>query len=285
MVYSDGAEVATIGTVGSASQGSAATRSAGSSEQCDLWLKVWCDYINDPVVDVNPGNCIVTGWFWVCPKTTDGGQPDDGNSDKDVKYTPCKNILNKISDPTARKVLEDLLSKTKENYEVGNVLYLNEDGSLSYSTIQGDPGKGHVDITFSGKAESVVHSHYDGCDPIFTAEDCIGMFEAYEKELMSDPETFFLGLVTSDGVYFLSITDLDKFKALVARYSHNAVARGLFIKYYNHYKDPSNKIDWFAKFLSEMNTGMTLTTTGKDFKDVKTKEYNPNTKKITTKDC
>lgn len=82
-----------------------------------------------------------------------------------------------------------------------------------YVYVQGAANTPGFDLPVNAPIGGLMHSHYSGLLSIFSPDDLYSMVALYKANKMSDPETFYMGLVTTSGTpYLLYIDNMANFQ-------------------------------------------------------------------------
>lgn len=194
--------------------------------------------------------------------------------------TPCANLWAMNNDPDFVNAIADLYSSTSKNYEMIKILNINSAGTYIFSSKTGALNTPGVKIDVIGTVDAVLHSHYDGILRIFSPSDLIDMYNKYANGHINNINTFQYILVTSDGVYSLSINDLEKFKSfgdgLVNDPGLNNTMLNRFYETNINGKTSSEAIKKFTQLLNSQNTGLSLMVTNQKFDSIVNKTVDAN---------
>lgn len=187
------------------------------------------------------------------------------NLDKDKLEDPCENMKSKSSNKYFMKELDSLASRaSKEEYELGRTFTYDEK-KREFKFEEHNGGRDSINLNHllkeRRKIDGFIHTHNvnQGHWEIFTGEDLLAMYNMYELELMRDPETFTMGLVTSKGCYFLKIANISSFKQYFSSINGNLIMLNDMIRNFVLTKD--DIAGAFASFINNKN-GNSNTTTG-----------------------
>ena len=190
--------------------------------------------------------------------------PDDPKPDKEP-IDPCRNMKNKMEHEEFSAMLNELAGLTSKNYEAGRI-YRYENDKYEFFNFDGKPGAPEIDFTpqsgLNYNIYGIVHTHFDGLLPIFSASDLLVAGAWDEVGAVNDLSRFSMGLVTSQGTYFLQITNTSQYRDFYTMYSGG----GMYVleKFYEEnygINENSSEIDArnsLVKMLNDMNSGMTL---------------------------
>jgi hypothetical protein len=155
----------------------------------------------------------------------------------------------------------------------------------------GPAGSGTVDYTINNPVDGFVHTHYDGLLPIFSVIDLFEFLNIFNANKMANPTQFTFGLVTSNGVYNLSISDLAQFTTFAASSPSMVQLENKYaVDFGIGYNTPELvALINFATFLNDSHTGLTVskaTTAELDhFVKYETKKDNQNNTVVTPVGC
>lgn len=195
--------------------------------------------------------------------------------DLDESTDPCQSMKNKMNSTNFIKILSDLKSLTGSNYEAGRSYTYDERGNYVFNSHNGIPGQPEINYnpTYISKIDGFIHSHYDGLLKTFSADDLVVPYTWFiHNNGIKDMNTFSLGLVTSEGTYFLFISDWTKYKAFGQMYGTESGLESLSYMHENFYQIKPSTSDVVSmqnlvKLLNDTNSGLTL------MKDVGNNKY------------
>lgn len=101
-------------------------------------------------------------------------------------------------------MLDSLAELTGLNYEAGRA-YTYKNGAYTFSNHDGNANEPEIkyEPTNSSPIDGFIHTHYDGTLPIFSVSDLLIPYYWNESGGVVNIDSFALGLVTSQGTYFL----------------------------------------------------------------------------------
>jgi len=194
--------------------------------------------------------------------------------------TPCANLWAMTNDPDFVKAIADLNSSTSKNYEIIKTFKINSNGDYIFASQAGALNTPEVNIDVTGTIDALLHSHYDGILRIFSPADLIDMYNKYTNGHMNNTSTFQSVLVTSDGIYSLSINDLEKFKSfgdgLVHDPGFNMNGINTYYRLYITGKTSSEAVEKFTHLLNDDKTGLSLMITNQKFDSIVNKTVDAN---------
>ncbi|MDR2005440.1 MAG: hypothetical protein LBQ74_20650, partial [Prevotella sp.] len=179
---------------------------------------------------------------------------------------PCKSMTNKILSADFKKAITDLQGLTGSNYEGGRA-YSYKDGKYTFTNHNGSAGKPEINYnpTNISKIDGFIHSHYDGLLKTFSPSDLVVPYVWFVKNSgINNMNTFSLGLVTSEGTYFLYISDWTKYREFGQTYGANEEKLdALSFMYENVYKISTSasaavSMQNLVKLLNVTDSGLTL---------------------------
>lgn len=200
---------------------------------------------------------------------------------------PCANMANKVSSPGFVSMLNELRGLTKKNYEAGRSYGYN-DAKFGFTNRDGSPGDPEIKyVPFSvNKIGGFIHSHYDGTLRTFSPSDLVVPYNWFMKASgISDLNTFSLGLVTSEGTYFLFVTDFSKYKEFGKKFGDEGGQLYLSFLYEKNGITPNtndaDSMKFLVGLLDKYKTGLTvLKNIGNNTYGIMTKDRNGNVKII-----
>lgn len=195
--------------------------------------------------------------------------------DLEESTDPCQSMKNKMNSTNFIKILSDLKSLTGSNYEAGRSYTYDERGNYVFNSHNGISGQPEINYnpTYISKIDGFIHSHYDGLLKTFSADDLVVPYTWFiHNNGIKDMNTFSLGLVTSEGTYFLFISDWTKYKAFGQMYGTESGLESLSYMHENLYQIKPSTSDVVSmqnlvKLLNDTNSGLTL------MKDVGNNKY------------
>lgn len=186
--------------------------------------------------------------------------------DLEESTDPCQSMKNKMNSTNFIKILSDLKSLTGSNYEAGRSYTYDERGNYVFNSHNGIPGQPEINYnpTYISKIDGFIHSHYDGLLKTFSADDLVVPYTWFiHNNGIKDMNTFSLGLVTSEGTYFLFISDWTKYKAFGQKFGDNNGLDLLSNMHENIYQietstSASVSMQNLMKLLNDTDSGLTL---------------------------
>lgn len=193
--------------------------------------------------------------------------PGNGGSGWNPNPPPCDSyLMDVLSNDTAFisrfKYLQSasVVGGTKEKgYKVSN----RAAGIYSYN--EGDSYTGLINWSFSAgeKVDGLMHSHYNGLNGIFSADDILLMAKMYIGGYVADTSNFFFAMTSYTGVpYLIKVTNTTKFRNFANRIIQKEAKNDEFTETYNKKfrsgDNTKNEVE-FLKMLSEEGAGTGLT--------------------------
>ncbi|MFV0419498.1 MAG: hypothetical protein ACK5KT_12300 [Dysgonomonas sp.] len=184
---------------------------------------------------------------------------------KEESTDPCENIKNKVTTFSFGRMMQELRGLTTKNYEAGRS-YTYDNGKYTFTNRDGNPGEPDIKYnpTPAYKIDGFIHTHYDGTLRTFSPSDLMIPYDWFmNKNGINNLNTFSLGLVTSDGTYFLFVTDLQQYMAFGKKYQSEISFNNLGWIYDELYGintnlDADASMKALTKFLNESASGLTL---------------------------
>lgn len=183
---------------------------------------------------------------------------------KEESKDPCENMTNKMSSPDFVNMLNGLRGLTNGNYEAGRS-YTYNNGKFMFKNHDGNAGDPEIKFIppSVNRIDGFIHSHYDGILKTFSPSDLMVPYNWFMKANgINDLNTFSLGLVTSEGTYFLFITDTKKYMAFGKMYGSDE-GQNLLSFWYEKYginidNNDVNSMQLLLQFLGKFDAGLTL---------------------------
>lgn len=183
---------------------------------------------------------------------------------KEEPESPCENMKNKMTSEDFIKTINDLKKLTKGDYEAA-MSYVYRDGEYIFTNRDGKPGEAEIKYfpTTPTRINGFIHLHYDGLLKTFSPSDLMIPYDWFmRKGGIRNLNSFSLGLVTSDGVYFLFVTDVEKYMAFGKMYSPKTNFH-VFTDIYENYgitidTDALTAMNNLFKFLEASNSGLSI---------------------------
>lgn len=191
--------------------------------------------------------------------------PPTPDPPKEEPTDPCKSMSNKMASQEFMNKITELKNLTGQKYEAGRS-YTYKDGMYNFTNHDGSTGIGEIEYSpsYISKIDGFIHSHYDGLLKTFSASDLMIPYHWFiNKNGINNLNTFSLGLVTSEGTYFLFISDWTKYRAFGQTYENKEVFNILSGLYENDYNikpstDATTSMNNLANLLENTNSGLTL---------------------------
>jgi hypothetical protein len=145
----------------------------------------------------------------------EGGGGGDESEEEEEEYegSPCDKITTIGKNSKTKALFKKLKEKTNLNTEHGYIL--NQTGNtntINETAIEGPAGKAGISYNVNAAIDGVIHSHYQGLLPVFSAADMFAFAQLYKNGYIKDSETFVMGVVTASGTqYMMLIDDPSKF--------------------------------------------------------------------------
>ncbi|MDQ1090424.1 hypothetical protein [Siphonobacter sp. SORGH_AS_1065] len=180
---------------------------------------------------------------------------------------PCEMAQKLAADAHWRLYMMDLKQNLGKIYEVA---YAFSNGGSTPLASEGSPGDRYVQINYNPPLDGVIHSHYHDyrSTSVFSAGDLLFIAHMYKKGHMSNPENFYLGVVTPWGSYIVIVDDLTKFQAWVNYVSpanNTLITERAFEEGYtnepfniNHHYNGAENEKKLANYLKISQSGMKL---------------------------
>ena len=157
--------------------------------------------------------------------------------------------------------LKSQVSDTKEH---GYTYKMNSSTGIDETAITGLDGDKYIDVAVNEKIDGFMHSHYTNSLSVFSAGDIFAMATIYVEDLMVNPKTFTVGVVTANGTqYILMIDDLAKFHTFSTSLLANQTAdtyEYTYSKIYGITESRSNNANEkaFMQYIEQNNSGLKL---------------------------
>lgn len=226
----------------------------------------------------------------------EGGGGDDGEeNEEEYEGSPCDKITTIGKNSKTKALFKNLKGKTNLNAEHGYIL--NQTGytnTINETAIEGPAGKAGINYNVSKAIDGVIHSHYQGLLPVFSAADMFAFAQLYKNGFVKDPETFVMGVVTASGTqYMMVIDDPSKFAVFADNlYSGNTFDQSAIDTYeliYSWYKisaenTTENNEMGFYNYLEANKTGLKVLKGDNEFSNWKLIKEDANGN-IISEDC
>ena len=177
---------------------------------------------------------------------------------------PCENLMNKLNDPAYKDLLDWMKREgVTLTYESGR-FNTYSGASFQITSLDGQPGEPGIyfnrdDIPLH--ATGFTHCHYIGLLKTFSPDDLFVPYQIYMAARGVHLPSFSFGLVTSEGVYFLFVHDINKYVTFWNLWGESGINK---IDYeYEQLKISTNTSDsksaeGLLKVLKKLDLGMTL---------------------------
>jgi hypothetical protein len=201
---------------------------------------------------------------------------------------PCKSMSSKMAATNFTQTITALKGLTGQKYEAGRA-YTYDNGKYNFTTQDGNPGEPEITYSPKGfsKIDGFIHSHYDGLLKTFSSSDLMIPYHWFmNKNGINNLNTFSLGLVTSEGTYFLFVSDLAKYMDFGKMFADRKGLDILSHFYKEGYKIDETKsvlasMESLIKLLDNLNSGLTLMKdSGNNKFSIVTKDSNGNIKLV-----
>jgi len=219
-----------------------------------------------------------------------GGNSSSPSTDqpKEEPTDPCESMKNKMLSGEFTKAITDLKGLTGKNYEAGRA-YTYNNGNYNFTNRDGNPGDPEISYMpeWPSKIDGFIHSHYDGLLKTFSPADLVVPYNWFTyKNGINDMNTFSLGLVTSEGTYFIFVSDWTKYRAFGQTFGDKKGTEILSYMYENDYNittstDATTSMNSLIKLLDTLGSGLTLMKDGGNNKfSIVTKDSSGNIKLV-----
>lgn len=183
----------------------------------------------------------------------------------------CKKVISKLNSESFSKLTQTLNTLLKDfpNQEVAIFYKYDSNTNMFNPTtasygIENKPGI-NIDASQINPSDGYIHSHYQVGDktlPIFSPNDLLTVGQLYENSVIDNLSDFSTGLYTTEGVFFLEVTDPDLYKKFYENYSDDQ-GLNLLKKNYNFNgikvsTDVTEAAKNFSSMLESTKSGLTL---------------------------
>jgi len=184
---------------------------------------------------------------------------------KEEPTDPCASMKKKMASAEFTKVMNDLDGLTTGNYEAGRA-YTYADGKYTFTSHDGNANDPEIQYSpsYVAKIDGFIHSHYDGLLKTFSPNDLLMPYHWFiNKNGINNLNTFSLGLVTSEGTYFLFVSDLAKYMAFGKKYGDESKLKEFGWMYENIYGindklDDVSSMENLIKILEVSEAGLSI---------------------------
>lgn len=184
----------------------------------------------------------------------------------------CKKVISKLNSESFSKLTQTLNTLLKDfpNQEVAIFYKYDSNTNMFNPTtasygIENKPGI-NIDANQINPSDGYIHSHYQVGDktlPIFSPDDLLTVGQLYENSVIDNLSNFSTGLYTTEGVFFLEVTDPDLYQTFYKNYSDD-IGRNLLATNYSflyNIKLSTNVTEAaknFSSMLESTKSGLTL---------------------------
>jgi hypothetical protein len=195
-----------------------------------------------------------------------GGYNPPQNLHPEPTNNPCGSMGIKASNSAFNSVISTLQGLTSTNYEAGRFFTNDGNGNYSFVSHDGLPNQSGINGFPPQSFQGMIHTHPNGTLPIFSPTDIYTGYKAFQAGKVSNVAAFTNGLVTSNGTYFLAVSNSTKYSDFCTNnpfegFVHFQIeARYGLSNYYNIKTTTSatNAVNSFAKLLNDYDCGLTL---------------------------
>jgi len=170
---------------------------------------------------------------------------------------PCDQFMTTLkNDQNFRNKFIELNDPLATNNSVEKGYEVNDRANNSYTPKSGVPGNGFIQWSISGLIDGLLHSHFQGYNNIFSADDILFMARLYKANLVRDPANFFFGMTSATGEpYLVKVTNLTKFGLFCDKIIAMENQNNGFTTHYNpklNSGDNTKNVKEFLKMLQDL---------------------------------